>query len=520
MTIVQLMMFVQLMYEDKLCEPFQNQIIDIMQQRSRDLRTKTLYVSKFANAYPIDHTDSALFHSVTGAIDKISRALAIHLVAAQHSSKPLNLKVVTSGKVLTQLVNRGYLTELDPIIEQTKYEFFVQQLHLERQKNLGSYVMLVLTYDCNLRCPYCFQNALRDSDSQALSSMTRDLVDIYFNRTLPNFLGSLMSTLHVTLYGGEPFLPQTEAAVRKILEYSKLRKFEISAITNATTIHQNLDYFGPGVGTVSSVQVTLDGPPDLHNKSRIPVNGAPTFLTILENIKLLIERQVKVSIRINTSNVVASKLKELEQLLIAHEITGKKNVSIYTRSIHGIHTHAHDTNSITPYGEWHLVRDMQRQNITALRSPLDRARSDITSLANNPNNMMSRRTNFCMQNRQYSVVLDHVGNAFGCYEEAGYRDRAIGVVSSGGCLEVNERHTKNLSRTVVSHAPCKSCPIGLACGGGCAVAAESESGSIFASHCDSRKQLVAKAVMAEVIRGGSEFYCSGQQPIPDFTPRA
>jgi uncharacterized protein len=468
-----------------------------------------LFASKFTNAYPVDYDSSVLFQSVTGAIDIVSRDVARSLVRHRNACEPLETQDIPT-EVIDQLRQRGHLTFQNPIDEQTTYEHFVTELHKRRQELASGYVMIVTTYACNLRCPYCFQNIVRDRQPSASSFLTPDMVDTYFRRTLPAALRSTFEDLHVTLYGGEPFLANAIPAVERILHYSRVRGFSVSAISNGTTIHHNAHLFGTVPGTVSSVQITLDGPPKDHDVSRIPTTGTPTFFEIIRNIELLANAGVQVQVRVNTTKSVAPNLPELESILAERGLLNRPNISIYTRSVHGIHSPVDGTPSVSGYGEWHLVRDMSKSGVQALRSPLDRAQSDVRRILVAPDRIFERSTNFCMQNRSNALILDHRGDVYGCYEEAGFPKRAIGKVTADGVIEFGERHKKNLSRTLVSYDPCRTCSIGLACGGGCPVAAETECGTIFSSFCDSRKQLIARAVVAEALQGGRRFLGPGE----------
>ena len=88
---------------------------------------------------------------------------------------------------------------------------------------------------------------------------------------------------------------------------------------------------------------------------------------------------------------------------------------------------------------------------------------------------------------------------YGCYEEAGYTNKRIGVVTNEGLVDfVDNRYDTYQSRNVASHEPCRSCSVALTCGGGCPLQAEIANGTIFSNHCDSHKELVAKSIIAFV----------------------
>ena len=96
-------------------------------------------------------------------------------------------------------------------------------------------------------------------------------------------------------------------------------------------------------------------------------------------------------------------------------------------------------------------------------------------------------------------MFDPYGDVYGCYDEAGYTNKRIGVVTNEGLLDfVDNRYNTCQSRNVASHEPCRSCSVALTCGGGCPLQAEIANGTIFSNHCDSHKELVAKSIIAFV----------------------
>ena len=154
-----------------------------------------------------------------------------------------------------------------------------------RRKRLNSVKTAVFlpTYKCNFACPYCFENKTGKSEL-----MTRQMVDTIFSKYGDNLQ-------IVGLFGGEPFLPETYDIVRYILDRAK--EMRVFVITNGF----HLDRFIPLLlhRKVDYVQVTLDGPKDIHDKTRIQKSGKGTFEIILENITKALQASIPIRIRMN-----------------------------------------------------------------------------------------------------------------------------------------------------------------------------------------------------------------------------
>ena len=74
---------------------------------------------------------------------------------------------------------------------------------------------------------------------------------------------------------------------------------------------------------VQTIQITLDGPPHIHDKRRYGVNKEKTFNQILENLKYVSKCFKDTVIRINVDDENASHIKELIDILHNNEFDRK-----------------------------------------------------------------------------------------------------------------------------------------------------------------------------------------------------
>src|SRR5215467_15576866 len=136
------------------------------------------------------------------------------------------------------------------------------------------FVVLELTYRCNLKCPYCYE-LFRPSDKN-VTSRTLELKPAEIQSVveqLPRF------TL-VTVNGGEIFV---RSDLREILSII-VAKHRCHLYTNGTCITPEMARDLVDMG-VSSMGISVDGPEEVHDSIR----GRGAFGRTIESIQLLLD---------------------------------------------------------------------------------------------------------------------------------------------------------------------------------------------------------------------------------------
>lgn len=134
------------------------------------------------------------------------------------------------------------------------------------------------TLSCNFHCWYCYEE-------KETTYMTKETENDILVLAMANLRGK--KSLSVTWYGGEPLLAMNSIA--RISEglsgICKAFGCEYSAqmVTNGYLLTRDVGLRLKEYG-VKAVQVTIDGPRDIHNKRRRLSTGGETFDTIVRNL--------------------------------------------------------------------------------------------------------------------------------------------------------------------------------------------------------------------------------------------
>ena len=143
---------------------------------------------------------------------------------------------------------------------------------------------LFVDHQCNLRCTYCYNG---DKFSRRMSiEVVRDAIRLA--------LGSARDGLEVSFFGGEPLLHPAflaeavelcEAEVRRVAPALPLT-FVMN--TNGTLLDDEaIALMSPAAGRRFVVNLSVDGPPEVHDRVRLTAGGKGTFATVAEGARRL-----------------------------------------------------------------------------------------------------------------------------------------------------------------------------------------------------------------------------------------
>ena len=153
------------------------------------------------------------------------------------------------------------------------------------QLNIGN------TYHCNMGCSYCYNElSIKDrKGSEVLGGMSLYTAKAMVDALVEQSGGA--ARLSLAFVGGEPLLEKQTLAWT--VDYARERAAErgasvdVAVYTNGTLMNRAVIEWANEKNV--SLVVSLDGPPLIHDRKRVYLNGRPTSHAILRNIGLLME---------------------------------------------------------------------------------------------------------------------------------------------------------------------------------------------------------------------------------------
>ena len=450
-----------------------------------------------------------LIHGYTGAYDKVSRRVVAYLRALDGGKrhKPLHgswssepgagsgaggVVEVPSDGTIQKLAKRGYLTQMTVEEEESFFTKAAATRHLRAVHRAPNYI-LIPTYECNLRCPYCFQDHMRTDPAyrHLLRTLEPEMADRLLKgmRSIEAAHGIPADAdlvRNVTFFGGEPLLEQSRPVIGYVIDRMlEMGRAKFSAVTNGTDLAAYKDLLGPS--KISYLQITIDGPPAVHDQRRIYADGGGSFERIARNIDLALDLGVKMSVRMNIDRSNIHLLPEIGEEFRARGWTGRAGFSPYVAPVHASND---QTSAKTTFNSWELG-----QALAALHDRHPAARSiggPDDGLVERVRRIFDQRSDpapsfksdFCGAHTSM-YILDPVGDINACWERTGDPSIRIGSITETGEVLMNRAVLEAWrSRSVTSNPVCRRCRYASYCGGGCAVLAEGKTGSIHTNHCD------------------------------------
>lgn len=317
---------------------------------------------------------------------------------------------------------------------------------LEYRKRMGSFsgktlsLVIAPTLACNFACPYCYEKDL------PLNLMTEEVED-----AIVDFINTFSETcdkIELCWEGGEPLIgfSRIKTLTEKIRNGSKIKINYQSIITNGFLITPDIcDYFNSA--EINFTQITIDGKPKTHNKSRILKNGQPTYDKIIENIDMLTEKapECQILIRTNIHNGNKDEYAELHHIL-KERWKGHK-VSIVPAFVQ-------------PNGNCGVECCNPRDKSDFM---LDlKIRHDILCYELKP----EIRSGHCSATKENSYIIDPEGNLYKCWNDIGIKECCVGNVFEG------VKNNTLIARYIIGSdkyrdGKCTQCSLFPICDGGC-----------------------------------------------------
>ncbi|MGI6679933.1 MAG: radical SAM protein [Bdellovibrionota bacterium] len=226
---------------------------------------------------------------------------------------------------LENLKKRRYLFETE-----NEYKKFITSLEqsIEQKENESiPNFLLIPTYSCNLNCIYCYEKSYKIDNIN-----TRNSIGIFnkyltiIETILKKYIIDNNKDVHITLMGGEPLMKKNLELIEHMLKNINSKGYSINIVTNGIELEYFLDLLTKY--NVSHIQITLDGDSEINDKRRIYPKGGSSFAKIIENLKLALEKDLKVYLRVNVDEENITGLPNLARILCKN-FNNDKNLKPY-----------------------------------------------------------------------------------------------------------------------------------------------------------------------------------------------
>lgn len=377
-------------------------------------------------------------------------------------------------KYISELVKLEMLVSVE-LDEKKKYIKLFHKARLD-DKTFGIY--LVLTRNCQLACPYCFERGIERNKSMSLE-MAKNIVnwcDSYLNDR------SDCKKLRIVLYGGEPLL--NKRVIKFILpELYRTAKqknllFEVGILTNGEFLDKEIVFFLSGYN-LNRVQITLDGYGKVHDLRRFRKDGKGTFDKISKNILSSVSQRFvkKIHLRVNFDRQNVDSIPQLFDFLARNKMQDKIEFSfgIVAPTICGDMGKRAPDSYLSEFGL--SFGESAEKYLWLCAEAKKRGFVISQEYLVGP---------WCTARAINSATIEPDGTLLKCISTVGRDEFSFGNIYSAN----NTNDTRFTDFSYLDKCLSKDCPFVPICGGGCRFDAYVTMGNLIEPYC--RKELVEK----------------------------
>jgi uncharacterized protein len=425
----------------------------------------------------------ALFNTFAGSIDLIDQSIVDGLALLQkRGTRIIQLRMDSAymrsrqmpGDVLSYLDARGYL--FDSIDEERIQSRLIYEEMLRLHRDIAAQPLAIIpTYNCDLKCPYCWQR-LYNMDSPIISQR---MVEQAFAAIGQLVVRQPHQPVELAIFGGEPLqdIPELRERVLQICEHGQRAGFGVMAMSNGVGLAAAAPHLA---GKIGQIQVTIDGPHEVHRKRR-PLPKGDSFTAMVEGVDKALAHGIPIKVRVNIDQNNLPRLPELVDLARERGWLQSGKLDFHAAPV----KNHNPSKEINPEGD--LLRD--------LLNLVDRDERmqvfDLTGFGGikyfqsfKESGMFSLHRFFNCEAQINFWLFDGAGDIYACWEAAGTPDLAVGRYDPE--VQINERRLNTWrARTTLDISSCSGCTSQPHCGGGCQFHALEHGGSVLSSSCDS-----------------------------------
>lgn len=324
--------------------------------------------------------------------------------------------------------------------------------------------ILAITYSCNLKCKYCYQQYNPQLDKKLISEENLDYILSVIKSYMEQYPDKV---IELGLFGGEPLLKENENVIDIILDFCKKYGIQMHITSNGC----NLDYYIKKLvinrKIISSINLTIDSLEFNEETRRNPYiskfNSSTAYL--LTYVKTLLYYGIPVDV---ATNIDKHNLKEISFIKEKMEAAGLLKDKNFSWDIGRVDDRLYETNYPDIVMEYEIINEL----LTVDEIPENMHAAFIKTGSNILRKMnvdfhqteIKGKYNYCWSSSDFDTVfyVDNNLNAYRCTYTVGRVEHSVFRFS----LE-NICKYKPQNRTYLNDRSCISCRIGGYCSGGC-----------------------------------------------------
>lgn len=417
-----------------------------------------------------DSDDYFIVNLLSGNADILSKEKAQEIIEQRYTD-------------VEEYVAKGYLTEEadETRLYRKRYADFIDGRDKDEIQ-----LFFVPWYSCNFACGYCYQEGYENEHGEP----GNEVVDSFFQYVQKEFAGRKK---YITVFGGEPLLSgaKYKATIIRLLDRAKEAGLETAFVTNGYDLENYIDTLKEY--SIREIQVTLDGPEQLHNIRRPLKGGGSTFERITAGIDKALAHNLTINLRVVIDRQNISSIPALAQFAIDKGWT--KHPKFKTQFGRNYELH---------YCQTDRAKLLTRVEMFQELYTLIRAHPEILQF-HKPAFSISK---FLFENGELPSPLydscpgtktewafDYTGSIYSCTATVGKKAEALGTFYP--TVSKREKLIEQWQeRDVTAIKECQSCNLRLACGGGCASVAFNKTGEILSPDCRPITELLEMGISA------------------------
>jgi len=244
-------------------------------------------LSHYIKTYPANNSTDDIILFSTKTASSVRLCPKTFQAVKKNRASPSDMKVLEDLEMAVSDLKKERESVLESINVQNNHD---SVLHL----------IVALNLDCNFACPYCFEEGIKGKYylTDATENNLIKFIKTKFTRN--------KKTLLIDFYGGEPLLSTDliKSISKRLIPFIKTKKgnYYFTLISNGSLFTRKVAEELVPCG-LKSIKITIDGPSEVHNKSRPFKSGGGSFDQIIKNIQQTWDLvEISIGGNYNTSN--------------------------------------------------------------------------------------------------------------------------------------------------------------------------------------------------------------------------